>query len=65
MENFNYELKQFRPNAPRKNDYSGFDEVVDFRLIFNDGQYSCAVARRKSGRVDLYYNGILCQSKSS
>ncbi len=36
MENFDYELKQFRPIAPRKDNYAGFDEIVDFRLIFND-----------------------------
>lgn len=46
--------------VPRKS--SGFDPVLKYQLIFNEDQKSVAVALRKSGRVDFYFNGMLCMS---
>lgn len=65
-ETFDYQFRQFRPIVPRKSagGVAGFDPITKYQLVFNEDQRAVSVAMRKSGRVDFYYDGLLCMSQN-
>jgi hypothetical protein len=36
------------------------DSIKEFKMIFNENGVQIGVAMKDSGRVDFYYDGMLC-----
>jgi hypothetical protein len=62
-EAFSYVFLQYRPLVPRQN--TQFDAIEKYHLIFNGDNIAIGAARKKSGSVDYYYDGMLCMAQSA